>query len=262
MMTHCWWDITQIGDNGVTEKYIGPIWVAVKKNKSEWQLHVKRQDPFDSLELSFQESVEITEDTLLERFFYDNKSSQVQFFPYLADRPVVSRPVRPFSIPSKQKATIYVSTPLWLGVRIGASGTLTLIKEIPVLRPSDTWFGPNTISGELCYSSKTSARLSLEELPKRSHRAITPIIILNESNEHLLVDRVNLPVPYLCLYETEERMLWTQAVKLTRKHDSEIVSLEIIDGPPVEIPTARLFSEPRLHTEEKTIISKISSFFA
>jgi hypothetical protein len=226
----------------------------------EWQLHIKRQETFDYLETVVEEEIEVSDDTLQERFFYKNIAGQVQFVPYLADRPVVSRPAKPLSIPSKQEATIYVSTPLWVGVKIGAEGTL--IKEIPVLRPSDTWFGPNTIDGELCYSSKTSARLSLEELPKRSYRATTPIIIRNKSDEHLLVDRVNLPVPYLSLYETDEKLLWTQAVKLTREHDSYSASLEITESPPVEILSARLFSEPRKQIKEKTVISKISSFFA
>ena len=255
-----WWDILQVGENGLAEKYIEPVWIAVKRNKVEWQLHIKRQEVFDYLEPAIEESVNVGDDTLQERFFYKNISGKVQFSPYLADRPVVSRPAKPLSIPSMQEATIYVSTPLWVGVKIGDEGTL--IKEIPVLRPSDTWFGPNTIKGELCYSSKTSARLNLEDLPKRSYRAITPIVIRNESDDHLLVDRVNLPVPYLSLYETEEKLFWTQAVRLTREHDSDNASLEITDGPPVEIPSARLFSEPRKQVKEKTVISKISSFFA
>ena len=55
---------------------------------------------------------------------------------------------------------IYVSTPLW--VRVDVHDPPQFLQEIPVIRPSDTWFGPSTREGELGYAGRTHGRLNFE----------------------------------------------------------------------------------------------------
>jgi len=51
---------------------------------------------------------------------------------------------QPLGVPPGEQASVYVSSPLW--VRIETGKPAKLLCELPTFRPSDTWFGPNTIS--------------------------------------------------------------------------------------------------------------------
>jgi hypothetical protein len=56
------------------------------------------------------------------------------------------------------------------------------------------------MEGDLCYAKNTDAKVDLALLEKRPHRAITAVIIENEQEQTLTIDRMNIPVPYLTLY--------------------------------------------------------------
>ena len=258
-----WWGTCDLSEEGVLQKQIGPLWLAIKQDKYEWQIYYERiTDWHDdaAARAVIPESFVLGEETLKERYVLNNNAQKVVLMPVLADRAVVARPATPFYVPVRQTATIFISTPLWVSIALGdAKESLT---EIPILRPSDTWFGPDTRRGELCYASRTSARMAITELPKRSHRATTPVQIRNDSDSHLLLERINLPVPYLEIYEAADHRLWTQAVKMIRKEDAETATLEILDGPPSLIQGAKLLTDAREKIKEKTIIRTISGFFA
>ena len=75
--------------------------------------------------------------------------------------------------------TIYVSSPVWIRLE---TATGTLLDELPTIRQSDTWHGPNTREGELCYASRTFCRTNIDALPIRQNRALSPVIIYNHEN--------------------------------------------------------------------------------
>ena len=260
-MITAWWGTYDLSDKGSLQKQIGPLLIEVKQLKNEWCIYYEQQNELlDAIEENQPEVIDFSfdEDMFKERYVLDEFPPKVTLIPALADRPFVTRPSTPFYIPSRQSVVIYVSTPLW--VKIGVGEEDFQLTEIPTIRPSDSWFGPNTIRGELCYASRTKARLSVDELPKRYHRAITPIEIINKDDSHLLLEKINLPVPYLHLYEIAGKYLWTQGVRMVRKEEDEPALLEILKGPPSQAADGAVFlSESRKETVEDNIIKIISS---
>ena len=259
-----WWGTFDLSKEGVLQKEIGPLWLAIQQDKYEWQVYYERiaewNDAPTAPEITHSESFLLGDETLKERYVLNNNTQQVILMPTLADRAVVARPATPFYVPARQAATIFISTPLWITISLGEEEMR--LTEIPILRPSDTWFGPDTRTGELCYATRTSARMAISELPKRFQRATTAVQLHNDSDSHLFLERINLPVPYLEIYEADDHHLWTQAVKMVREEDSETATLKILSGPPTQIHGAKLLSHPREQIKEKTIIRTISGFFA
>lgn len=111
----------------------------------------------------------------------------------LADRPVVARPNQPLQLPSGEKVTLFVGIPLWFNLKRGED----ILLDTPFALLSDTWFGPDTRNGEVCYACPTHARLSMEGVARSAFKAITPVEIHNEDGAPLLIDKVNLPIPNL-----------------------------------------------------------------
>lgn len=261
-----WWGAFDLPKNNVLQKQIGPLWIAIKQEKDEWQIYYERLSGWrdDATKIIKRSDTPVTfipkAENLKERYVLNGSTPKVFLMPALADLAVVARPATPLYVPSGQSVTVYISTPVW--VKIGVGLEAVELTDIPTLRPSDSWFGPNTRDGEICYSSRTSARMSESELPKRAHRAITPVKIHNESREHLLLERINLPVPYLELYGTVDQFLWTQGVKMVREENDEADAMEIMGGPPSQIQRATFVAGPREKPKGKTIIRRISGFFA
>jgi hypothetical protein len=118
------------------------------------------------------------------------------------------------------------------------------------------------MEGELCYASRTYARLSLENIPTRSHRAVTKLSVHNQADSQLSVERLNLPVPYLSLFESRDGLLWTQAVTMIRTRDTGMAAFRVEKDPPAEAKDARPLSGPRLQPEQTMIIRAFGTFFA
>jgi hypothetical protein len=114
------------------------------------------------------------------------------------------------------------------------------------------------MDGELCYNTKTQARLRLSEIPLRHHRAITPIRIRNKADDALSVQRVRLPVKYLSLYATSEGYLWTEIITLERMKGDDQATLEVGNGVPRDIVGAVLVSPPREESKTNLITRPFS----
>ena len=183
-------------------------------------------EPFDG---------EIPEDARLDRFGFDDTPASIVLVPQHADRPVVTQPEFPFHLPPREQATIYVSLPAWLQIRAKADGPA--IYEAPLFRPSDTWFGASTRIGELCYASRTAARLNLENLPLLPQRVAAAVHIQNKSSQRLDLERLKLPAPMLSVHASERGRLWTEKITLVRKSDGDAAELELSRKPPSEAGT-------------------------
>jgi hypothetical protein len=259
-----WWGNFNIGREGSVKKQIGPLSLVIMNEIGEWKIYYDRSMEWSENrgeeEARILEKFEVYPDTLKERYVLSESPQYVHLSPVLADRSVVVQPEKPFYIPTQQNTTLFISSPLW--VKLSYDAGVSVLTEIPIVRPSDTWFGPNTMDGESCYASKTSARMSLKDLPRRFHRAITPLQIYNDSESHLLLERINLPVSCLDLYESADEQLWTQEIKMVKDKNEVTAGLEILPGPPQYTPEARRLSEAREKMDENTIIRKISGFFA
>ena len=177
----------------------------------------------------------------------------------LANRPVISRPVTPFHLPAGEEATLFVSTPVWL--HLAAAKPLRDLTDVPIQRPSDTWFGPSTREGQLCYDSRTSGRLHLEEVPQRPHRAVTRVVIRNDGSDALRLERLSLPAPFLAVFEADDGLLWTTPVTLVREPSGEMGTVKIHENPPQEARHARRLSPPREKPTHASLVRALSALF-
>lgn len=173
--------------------------------------------------------------------------------PRLADRSVVVHAHEPFHVLADDEATLYMTTPIWICLSAAPSGKL--MTELPCHRPSDTWFGPSTREGELCYAGVTSARRSLEELTMRPHRAVTQVRLHNQARTPLHLDRIALPATALSLFAAEDHRLWTERVSITRQPDGEVRGVAVDGEPPAEAGEVMRIAAPR-HEDEKNPLTR------
>jgi len=193
----------------------------------------------------------------LVRFAADRETKIVTMVPRAADRSVVVKPHLPLHLLASEETRIYVSSPVWLEVTVGRRKHS--LCELPVRVLSDTWFGPNTLEGEVAYALKTRARVQAADMPMRTYRIITPITIRNEGQDTLLIDRMNLPVPYLSIYTANNGFLWTEPVTLVRNQGADLVSLEVGTRAPEEATSAKRLSEPRRTGEASFLVRAFAS---
>ncbi|MEF8817788.1 MAG: hypothetical protein V5A58_13445 [Salinibacter sp.] len=200
-----------------------------------------------------------TEDDTLHtsRYSFGETEARISLQPALADRSVVSRPEHPLYVPSDESVTLYLSTALWIQIVLPDSNRK--LQEIPSFRMSDTWFGASTVDGEFCYATRTAGRLRLDRLPRRLHRAVTPLRIRNTASDPLALERVQLPVQHLALYATPTHQLWTQGVTMTHSAAEEGADVQIRSGPPADAEAAKRLQEPRETTKKSLFTSTFSA---
>ncbi len=255
-----WWLPQRVPVGHTLSCQLGSLTLAVHHAVGEWQLvsrHVDEAAAPGIPELLLRAGA--LEDETFERFLYAGASDGLGFTPLLADRSVVIRPRQPVFLPSGQETTMYLSTPVTLRIHLD-DPELTL-REVPMLALSDTWFGPSTREGELCYSGKTHARHELADVPRRVHRAITPLTIRNAAPTVLPLDKVNLPVPLLSVYGAADGRLWTQGVSLQRGSDSDMAALKIDAAPPADAGKVSLLSGPRQAQSRAGLVRAFSLLF-
>ena len=171
---------------------------------------------------------------------------------------MVTRPVVPFHLCAGEEATVYVSLPVW--IRLEAGPHKLMLKEIAIQRLSDTWFGPSTLEGELCYASATYCHQELHEVPIYAYRAITPVLIQNRTKETLVMERLSLPADYLAVYGTPDNNLWTSRVSVNWEHGNT-VAVKIEAQPPLEAGQAQLLCVPRHEPDKGGVIRAVASLF-
>lgn len=255
-----WWGEYAVEPGQPITWEIGSQRVQVLRLANEWQVvHEKMEQEIDGW--NFDAGAAQLDDSLARhRVVFRETHPQLCVAPRLADRPVVSRPSTPFSVPPGEEATLFVSSPLWIHLQVHEPRVS--LHEVALQRPSDTWLGLTTAEdGEFCYASRTQGRLALDELPRRMHRAITPVVVRNHAETPFLLERVNLPVTYLSLYQGANGYLWTQAVTMHREQDEAMASIEIGEGAPDPAQPATLVEEPRVLPEGRTLRRALSTLF-
>ena len=258
-----WWGSFKLEIDENKEWQIGQLKLIVRRLKNEWQIAHEPVADVDKIDNSF---VIKNTDQLPEslknnsRYVLRNTTGQLTVTPQLADRPVITRPHIPFNLSSGEEITLYVSSILWLELAIG-SAPEKVLTSIAIQRLSDTWFGPSTLEGEFCYASTTHCRLDFEEIPKRFHRAITPVLIRNLSDTTLLLDRLNLPTPVLPLYTSSTGQLWTPQITLTREKDGDLAELKIDDKPPKNKGKMKKINDARKPADSSVLFRAFSTVF-
>ena len=259
-----WWGQYEFDYDQVKLWHIGPLTLIIRCVKGEWQIAHERNEEFDETNTSFE-----VKDTdrlpgalaTISRYVFSESNRVIYLNPLLADRPVISRPQIPFYLAPGEDVTLYVSSPLWVSLEAGTSQTKQM-EEIAIQQPSDTWFGPSTTVGEICYASSTHCRIDLAELPQRSHRAITPVLIRNQASTTLSLERLNVPTPLLALYSSADGQFWTPRITLVREKDGDLAALKIDSNPPDEAKQAVQLAKPRKKAGTSTLIQAFNAIFS
>lgn len=253
-----WWGDISLKAGQTARCHVGPLTFSLRLLGTEWHIATQRGDTdHDQARLSLSnDDLQMT--SSLQRLVFSEPTYQAYLSPALADRAVVSRPAQPLLLGPGQQATIYVHAPLWLQLRAKADDNPLL--DMPITQLSDTWFGASTRSGELCYASRTNARMQLDSIPLRAHRAVTPVRLRNDASDPLKLEKLNLPEPYLALYSADNG-LWTDAVELVRNMTGEMTPVHIASGVPREAVNGRLICAPRKITERGGFLSSFTALF-
>ena len=240
---------------------IGPLSLWARPSIGEWRLawYSEADRLMDRLEVNVPVQAEPDPNHETTRYALATPGTGLRLTPHLADLPVVVRPETPLVIPPGQRTVLYVGTSVWVRVKATGRGT-PLLADIPVFRPSDTWFGSNTRIGELCYASRTKARTHEELLGRMPHRAVTPVELTNNGTDSLPVQQLRIPVQALSLYEAGDR-LWTDGIRFTREYDKTAAEFEI-DNSARHLPEKRkALTAPQQPISHKSVIEVFSSLF-
>lgn len=241
-----WWGEFSLDEGSWGRWRIGPLDLWIGRTEHQWRVAWTRDDDPARDEVGVEVPADVEREPLPKRaeqhrFAYARTSETVELKPMLADRPVVARPETRISVPAGERVSVFVSSAIW--VRIGVASRKEPLIELPCWRSTDTWFGDNR-TGFLCYATRTAMRLDDDEMPVRPHRAVTPIVIDNQGDDVLGIERLSLPAPNLSVFGSPSGSLWTERLHLTRREDAELALVHIVrDRPPV--PGAVRLGEPR-----------------
>lgn len=250
-----WWGTVPRGKARSWSGALGPLRLWLASGEGEHTLAWKQGA--DPLEGGRSDRADVEPDEDWERARFVTREARLTITPALADRAVVVRPELPLRLAPGDDASLIVSTPVW--VQVSAGDPAQLLLEVPSHRPSDTWFGPSPRVGELCYASRTRARLEAKASTSTFARAHTTLTLANRGRDVLLVERINLPVPRLALYEAADGMLWTQCLSVVRNEGGELAQVTIGLGPPAKAASARLVAEPRNEDSRNVFARAVSS---
>lgn len=237
--------------------------ISVTRIDQEWQIRISRpeQGSEDNYNWRFiGESAPLGADAELIRHVCGQTTEQLQLLPLLADRPVVVRPAHPIYIAKNIAITLYISTPLWMTFKVDWQSPSLL--DTPITRPSDTWFGPNTREGEICYGTRVFGRIRLNELTQRPFRAVTPVRIINNTPEVFALERLAVPVQFLPLYVSDEGRLWTPTLEVTRESNAQNAEVRISRTVDRIAGHTSLLSPPRIPLGNTSLTRALDMLFA
>ncbi|MCA9537061.1 MAG: hypothetical protein KC593_25440 [Myxococcales bacterium] len=256
-----WWGSHDIPSGGRLELTLGPLTLWVSRFEREWRVGAVRDD--DTLRsgaavtlFDGREPVERPDDTAWDRFAQRETAGSVTLTPGLMDRAFVVRPYAKLHLLPTQEVVVYVTTPLV--VRITDEQAAAPMVDVPVTRPSETWYGADTMNGSVCYAGRTHARLQPEQLERRASRATTAIRFVNRSEEPHWVEHLYVPVTRMALWEDPTTgALLTDAITVT--HDRDHEETEVRRGPPCE--GALRVSTPRESQQGVSVLHMLNQFW-
>lgn len=219
-----WWGTFSIEEEQSRFFKIGNIVICVDRFHQKWHITTYRegQQPFKS--------------------FAAQTSNVIHLKPALADRPLLSQLDRPVYIPVGKTMLVYISSPIW--IRIDAGEPPIGLDQFPTESLADTWFGKNTLEGELCYANPIQGSPRLEDLPYESTQVITPVSIENRSKETLLLQELKIPLPYLAIYSDPYNRLWTDQLNIYQEGPQSIETL-VVHSPPMPLKDIQFITPPR-----------------
>jgi hypothetical protein len=255
-----WWGEFALPQEQKRYWRIGPLQLWVEYFPGELRVHyLTGRDPLEARSQIGVETAEaIPEEATTLRFAGRSLKPHIWLEPALADRFIVVRPEVAFQLLPGEKMSIYITTPLW--VRLRHRKEEAAILDIPTFRPSDTWFGPSTVQGELCYAGRTHARLQLKEVPLHPARAVTTVFLENRADAPLLLEHLNTPLPFLELYRDGEGDFWTQSIDgVWQRAPAQGIKVTLAKGAPARAQNARKVMGPRRRGQANMMVRAFKS---
>jgi len=238
---------------------MGPFEMWLQRQEREFRLSTMASPHRDTPDLvsGATTTLEAPADAEVIRFGVDSSVDQLEIQPVTSDRAAVFKSDDPYLVPPGGEVTAFLSSPVWL--RLQLMNPVRVLHELATYRPSDTWFGPSTLEGELCYAVRTSVRYNLQNLATRPSRAITVVRIANPAPTVLPLARLRLPLPNLSLFAGEDGGLWTEFVTLERRHDGDLAEIRLARTAPPEAGRCTLVGKPREDIGRHSLIRSFTS---
>ena len=262
-----WWGTFDFTEHPCQSWVLNDRSITIRRDTAEWKIwdHRSAQESMSQYcqqlpcRPDFEPSETLASDVTLIRLLQGPEENKLIIKPALADRFIVVSPSAALHLLPGEAATLYVSTPLWFTARTSENSKPVI--DLPFWRPSDSWFGPSTREGEMCYAKYTDARLDLNLLEQKQHRAVTPVHVINQAEDVLAFERINIPVPLLTLYADTENQLWTNQLTLTL-NDERDIEVDIAQVAPFDSLVPEPVNTPRTPSGKRTLMRNLSSLFA
>lgn len=254
-----WWGSYQVEDGQSRFWRVGNVVICVDRVTNEWHIASCPVGNIDGLPDQDQEqenldsNFHIPFDKLNFKTFTFHTQAEIELTPVLPDLPLASKLERPLYIPGGEDILLYVSSPVWVRVQTGTSKIILV--EIPTFVLSDTWFGPNTREGELCYAGYTHCSPHLKDVPSGPDRIISPMLIKNHAREPLKLENISVPLPYLSVYSDADNFLWTEQLYVYREDDIS-PEVEVAKGPPKALEELKLLTRARKDIQNASSIKR------
>lgn len=187
------------------------------------------------------------------RWTFPKEVAAIKIRPVFPDRPVVVKPESSFNLAKKTGTQIYVRVPLWISVHTTKVDKETMILETPSVVLSNTWFG-DFFEGDLCYWISSGARTQIEPDMQKSYMAISPVQLLNQSDDDLFVEKLALRLTNSTVY-SDGQQLWSDQIRINYKGKDAISEVKFSGKPPKQVASAALISPPR-NIEKKSLLIK------
>ena len=256
-----WWGEQSFALGQTRSWQFGSLWLTITRDRYEWRMAYHRSKHVEANQHTWQQleaEQPIPQPVKIERFLFAETPAKLLLLPRLADRSMVVKPINPIFIPAGQQGQLYVSTPLWLTAR--PSPQADPLFDLPIIRPNDTWFGPDTLKGEICYATPVFGRTHLADLAVSGLWAVTPIHFRNRSSRQLQLDRMNLPVDALPLFQSlDNGQLWTSEIEVIQESHTRPPKVRIHQRMPEPAGEVRFVSPPR--NNESSFFRMFDSFF-
>lgn len=252
-----WWLPQTLTANQCWRCSVGPLSVYLEHRQEDWFLAWETENEvIEPQRITSEAWQRLPEELIPSRYVFRKAPSEFCLKPRLLDRPLVVKTHQPVKVPPGENITFYISSPVFVVVEL--LNPATFLEELPTVRLSDTWFGPSTREGELCYAATTHARNSREEVQRRSHRAITPVTIRNRSEQMLSIEKLSIPLPFLAVYGLDDGSLWTDPVTLEHTHNDALAKLEL--GSRTDAGAA--LSQARIPGHSNRLVRAFTSMFS
>lgn len=164
--------------------------------------------------------------------------------PALPDRPLIVQPDVPFSLLPRAEARIFIRVPLLIRVEVELPNARvpTLLRTLPTLELSDTWWG-GFLEGEPCSWLPTTARRLVTDDLLEPHLVICPMVLVNQSRSDLRVEKLCLRVEHLSLF-ADRRGFWADESRVRYHGDAEGSQIDMSGHPPEEAKSPVRISAP------------------